>query len=82
LTFAATLITANRPFGEWNNLFPDPAMTLAAVDRLVHHSTIFELNVESYRRRSAVETKRGRGRPTTRATTKSTRAAPATPDEG
>jgi hypothetical protein len=29
------------------------AMTLAAVDRLVHHSTIFELNVESYRRRAA-----------------------------
>ncbi len=70
------LITANQPFGDWNNIFPDPAMTLAAVDRLVHHSTIFELNVESYRRRSAVETKRGRGRPATRATTKSTRAAP------
>jgi len=74
----STLITANQPFGEWNNIFPDPAMTLAAVDRLVHHSTIFELNVESYRRRSAVEAKRGRGRPATRATTKSTRAAPPT----
>ena len=36
------LITANQPFGEWNKVFPDPAMTLAAVDRLVHHSTIFE----------------------------------------
>ena len=31
----------------------DAAMTLAAVDRLVHHSTIFEMNVESYRRRVA-----------------------------
>ncbi len=30
-------------------------MTLAAVDRLVHHATIFEMNVESYRRRSAME---------------------------
>ncbi len=78
----STLITANRPFGEWNNLFPDPAMTLAAVDRLVHHSTIFELNVESYRRRTAVETQRGRGRPATRATTKSTRAALAASDGG
>ncbi len=78
----STLITANRPFGEWNSLFPDPAMTLAAVDRLVHHSTIFELNVESYRRRTAVETKRGRGRPATRATTKSTRAALAASDGG
>jgi DNA replication protein DnaC len=45
------LITANQPFGEWGKIFPDPAMTLAAVDRLVHHATIFELNVDSYRRR-------------------------------
>jgi DNA replication protein DnaC len=43
------MITANQPFGEWNRVFPDPAMTLAAVDRLVHHATIFEMNVESYR---------------------------------
>ncbi|MEX5601198.1 IS21-like element helper ATPase IstB, partial [Pseudophaeobacter sp. C1-32P7] len=49
------MITANQPFGEWNKVFPDPAMTLAAVDRLVHHATIFEMNVESYRRRSAME---------------------------
>lgn len=37
----------------WPQVFPEAAMTLAAVDRLVHHSTIFELNVESCRRRSA-----------------------------
>ena len=59
----SVLITANQPFGEWNRVFPDPAMTLAAVDRLVHHATIFEMNVESYRRRSAMEAKRSRGRP-------------------
>ena len=47
------LITANQPFSGWNNIFPDPGMTVAAIDRLVHHSTIFELNVESYRRRTA-----------------------------
>jgi DNA replication protein DnaC len=63
------LITANQPFGEWNKVFPDPAMTLAAVDRLVHHSTIFELNVESYRRRTAMQRKQhGPGRPATFAT--------------
>ena len=62
------LITANQPFGEWNKVFPDPAMTLAAVDRLVHHATIFELNVESYRRRQAIERKRGPGRPASQAT--------------
>ena len=62
------LITANQPFGEWNKVFPDPIMTLAAVDRLVHHATIFEMNVESYRRRVAMERKRGSGRASTRAT--------------
>jgi hypothetical protein len=43
-------------------------MTLAAVDRLVHHATIFEMDVESYRRRTAIERKRGPGRPSTGAT--------------
>ena len=44
------LITANQPFSGWDNVFPDPGMTVAAIDRLVHHSTIFELHkVESYR---------------------------------
>jgi DNA replication protein DnaC len=66
------LITANQPFGEWNKVFPDPAMTLAAVDRLVHHATIFEMNVESYRRRSAIEAKRQRGRPASYATINNT----------
>ena len=64
------LITANQPFGEWGKVFTDQAMTLAAVDRLVHHATIFEMNVESYRRRAALERKRGPGRPPSRATIK------------
>jgi DNA replication protein DnaC len=64
------LITANQPFGEWGKVFPDPAMTLAAIDRLVHHATIFEMNVESYRRRVALERKRGPGRPAARTTPK------------
>jgi DNA replication protein DnaC len=66
------LITANQPFGEWGKVFPDPAMTLAAVDRLVHHSTIFELNVESYRRKTAMAQRKqqGPGRPAKAATPK------------
>jgi DNA replication protein DnaC len=69
------LITANQPFGEWGKIFSDPAMTLAAIDRLVHHSTIFEINVESYRRRAALEQKqKGAGRPPNFATIKSTAA--------
>src|SRR3546814_955334 len=47
-------ITANQPFSAWTNVFPDPAMAVAAIDRLVHHSTIIEMNAESYRNRSAV----------------------------
>lgn len=65
------LITANQPFGEWNRVFPDPAMTLAAVDRLVHHATIFEMNVESYRRRAALQRQTGAGRTPKYATIKS-----------
>jgi DNA replication protein DnaC len=64
------LITANQPFGEWGKIFPDQAMTLAAIDRLVHHATILEMNVDSYRRKAAVEKARGVGRPPTRATIK------------
>lgn len=73
------LITANQPFGEWGSIFPDQAMTLAAVDRLVHRATIFELNVESYRRRTAVasvEVKRNRGKAAERATPANTEVNP------
>lgn len=67
------LVTANQPFGEWGKVFPDPAMTVAAVDRLIHHAVIVEMNVDSYRRREAKATKtKGRGRPATRATKKNT----------
>ena len=77
------LITANQPFGEWGKVFPDPAMTLAAVDRLVHHATIFEINVESYRRRAALERKqKGPGRPPNRATIKTSSAAPSIDNQG
>jgi DNA replication protein DnaC len=60
------LITANQAFSGWDNVFPDSGMTVAAIDRLVHHSTIFELNVESYRRKKAASDKqaqRDNGKP-------------------
>jgi hypothetical protein len=69
------LITANQPFGAWSKVFPDQAMTLAAIDRLVHHATILEINVESYRRRAALDRKRGPGRPPTHATIKENASA-------
>jgi DNA replication protein DnaC len=51
------LVTANQTFADWHKVFPDQAMLIAAIDRLVHHSIIFEMNVDSYRRRSALERK-------------------------
>jgi len=51
-------ITANQAFGEWNNVFPDKAVTLAAIDRLVHHSIIFEMTVDSRRWEEALERQR------------------------
>ena len=69
----STLITANQPFGEWNKVFPDPAMTIAAIDRLVHHSVVVEMNVESYRQRAATTRK---GRTATKPTTPAPASAP------
>ena len=43
------MITSNLPFSRWEEIFKDPTTTAAAIDRLVHHSVIIELNLESYR---------------------------------
>jgi DNA replication protein DnaC len=47
------LITANQPFSQWDSIFADSMMTVAAVDRLVHHGVILEIKTQSYRRRAA-----------------------------
>ena len=48
-------IAANQPFSAWDSVFPDQAVTVAAIDRLVHHATILEMNSDSYRRRAAAD---------------------------
>lgn len=48
------IVTSNHPFAEWDRIFPDQMMTVAAVDRLVHHATIIEVNSDSYRRKEAL----------------------------
>jgi len=45
----SVLLTSNLPFGKWEQIFKDPMTTAAAIDRLVHHSVILELNIPSYR---------------------------------
>ena len=45
----SVMVTSNLPFSKWEKIFKDPMMTAAAIDRIVHHSIILELNISSYR---------------------------------
>jgi DNA replication protein DnaC len=45
----SVMLTSNLPFSKWEQIFKDPMTTAAAIDRLVHHSIILELNLPSYR---------------------------------
>ena len=49
----SVMLTSNLPFSGWEVIFKDPMTTAAAIDRLVHHSVILELNVPSYRAEQA-----------------------------
>jgi DNA replication protein DnaC len=51
----SVMITTNLVFSKWDQIFKDPMTTAAAVDRLVHHSVILELNLPSYRAEKALE---------------------------
>ena len=53
------LLTSNLPFSRWEVIFKDPMTTAAAIDRLVHHSVVLELNVPSYRAEEAKKRKDG-----------------------
>jgi len=53
----SVMITSNLPFSKWEAIFKDPMTTAAAIDRLVHHSVILELNIPSYRMEQARKAK-------------------------
>jgi DNA replication protein DnaC len=55
----SVLVTSNLAFSQWEQIFKDPMTTAAAIDRLVHHSVIVELNVPSYRAEAAKRTRGG-----------------------
>src|SRR5271167_467734 len=55
----SVLVTSNLAFSQWEQIFKDPMTTAAAIDRLVHHSVIMEMNVPSYRAESAKRTRGG-----------------------
>lgn len=54
----SVLLTSNLVFSEWERIFKDPMTTAVAIDRLVHHSVILELNLPSYRMEAAQKKKR------------------------
>ncbi|MCC7136119.1 MAG: ATP-binding protein [Nitrosomonas sp.] len=45
-------MTSKQPFSQWDQIFPDTMMTVAAIDRIIHHATIIEINSKSYRRKN------------------------------
>lgn len=51
----STLVTTNRPFSEWNEVFPNAACVVSLIDRLVHHSEIVAIEGDSYRMKEAQE---------------------------
>jgi DNA replication protein DnaC len=64
----SVLLTSNLPFSRWEQIFKDPMTTAAAIDRLVHHSVIIELNIPSYRLETAKNTRKPDAAPSPPAT--------------
>jgi len=54
----SVMLTSNLPFSKWEQIFKDPMTTAAAIDRLVHHSVVLELNLPSYRLEQAKNPKK------------------------
>ena len=52
------MISSNLPFSKWEKIFKDPMTTAAAIDRLVHHSVILDMNIKSYRTEKALKRKK------------------------
>lgn len=52
------MISSNLPFSKWDKIFKDPMTTAAAIDRLVHHSVILDMNIKSYRTEKALKGKK------------------------
>jgi len=69
----SVMITSNLPFSKWESIFKDPMTTAAAIDRLVHHSVILELNLPSYRLEESK--RRSRSKPRKPETTPATAGA-------
>jgi DNA replication protein DnaC len=51
----STVVTTNRPFPEWGEVFPNAACVVSLIDRLIHHSEILAIEGKSYRMKEAQE---------------------------
>ena len=69
------IITSNQPFADWDRIFPDAMMTVAAVDRIIHHATIIQVISDSYRRKEALRQLGAGEATTTPASATTTRSA-------
>ena len=49
------IITSNQPFSQWDQIFPDTMMPVVAIDRIIHHTTIIEIEGESYRKKQSLK---------------------------
>lgn len=58
----STVVTTNKEFGEWNEVFPNSASVVALIDRLVHRSEIVHIEGESYRLKEAREREQARAK--------------------
>ncbi len=58
----STIVTTNRPFAEWREVFPTAACVASLIDRLVHHAEVFAIDGESYRLKEANERAQNKGR--------------------
>ena len=56
----SVMLTSNLPFSQGEQIYKDPMTTAAAIDRLVHHSVIIELNLPSYRAEQAKKSKKAK----------------------
>jgi len=72
----STIITTNKPFAEWNQVFPNASCVVSLVDRLVHHAEIIPIEGESYRLKEAKEQSEKRRQKRAAAKRKSTQKPP------
>jgi DNA replication protein DnaC len=57
---ASTIVTTNKPFSEWRDIFPNAACVVSLIDRLVHRSEIINIEGDSYRLNEAMQASAGR----------------------